>query len=84
LLVNRPLDESLRLGVFGKLKLVICAPISDLLGIGFFVRTCGRKARRSLVQHPDRSMFSTVVSPNNAARSSLAGVAWLRRFYKGN
>jgi hypothetical protein len=29
------LDESLRSGVFGKLKLVICAPISDLSGIIF-------------------------------------------------
>jgi hypothetical protein len=29
------LDESLRSGVFGKLKLVICAPISDLSGVGF-------------------------------------------------
>jgi hypothetical protein len=60
------LDESLRTGVFGKLKLVICAPIPDLSGIGFFwVRksdepacNAGSRARR---QRPVRCLSITPV-----------------------
>ena len=61
-----PLDESLWLGVFAKLKLVVCAPISDLSGVGFLcvpaavspltIWECAPNDSRQLSKAPGRAL----------------------------
>ena len=64
------LDQSLRSGVFGKLKLVICVPIPGLLGIGFVLSApaAGRLRR----------VFSRIGTGRGLAPASAA--AFLRNF----
>jgi hypothetical protein len=82
--VNRPLDGSLCLEVFGKLKLVICAHRSRTCPGSVFCAP-GRPG-----SHPDFGPTSGTIdvqrraSASNRARSTLAGVAWLRRPYEGD
>jgi hypothetical protein len=64
--------------------MVICAPISDLPGIGFFVCAFGRESTPDLVPVSEPIDVSAPVLNSNRGAATLAAVAWLRRPFRGD